>query len=239
LVEKFNLLRPLMEHMPLVKRLSKAGKRRSAEVIAWALIDSCILDIHTILRDGDETNPSILTLVRPFLRRNRERNAKFLDCLETQYSDWPIYWPEQGDKPWPPNLIQAWKEDHYRQNQARHPEFQRIVNLLARDWGSLQTESQRFFVVRNNWIAHYELERDSQTGRFRHPEMPNLVELYPVLKRVVRIITRSVARFALLLKGTDISPEEFQRGVKKTATIFWNLRRPSDGDFDRCRRQKK
>jgi hypothetical protein len=58
--------------------------------------------------------------------------------------------------------------------------------------------------------------------------MPTLAELYPVLKRVVRIITRSVAHFALLLNGTDISPEEFQRGVKETATIFWDLRRLSE-----------
>src|SRR5580692_5045922 len=79
LVASFEMLKPLMVDDQLVERLRSAGKYPGASIVAKALFNTCILDCHTLLKDGSETNPSIRTLVRPFLRGNRLKNG---DCLD-------------------------------------------------------------------------------------------------------------------------------------------------------------
>jgi hypothetical protein len=56
LVASFQILKPLMADDQLVERLRSAGKYPGASIVAKALFNTCILDCHTLLRDGGETN---------------------------------------------------------------------------------------------------------------------------------------------------------------------------------------
>jgi hypothetical protein len=221
LIASFQMLKPLMADDQLVERLRSAGKYPGASIVAKALFNTCILDCHTLLKDGSETNPSVLTLVRPFLRGNRPKNADFLERLTTVYSDWPIYWPETLGEPWPPELIQAWKDRHNQENEARRREFWETIDALALDWGQLQRASEQLVDVRHQWIAHHEVERDPATQNFRPPDLPTIGALYATLEEMVPVIVRSVAHLALVLRSTDIGPEEFERLMKHQADIFW------------------
>jgi hypothetical protein len=221
LVASFQMLKPLMADDPLVERLRSAGKYPGASIVAKALFNTCILDCHTLLKDGSETNPSIRTLVRPFLRGNRLKNGDSLDRLATLFSQWPIYWPEAPGEPWPPELIQAWKDRHDQENEARRREFWETIDALALDWGQLQRASEQLVDVRNQWIAHNEVERDPVMQNFRPPDLPTIGALYAILEEVVPVIVRSVAHLALILRNTDIGPEEFERLMKQHADIFW------------------
>jgi hypothetical protein len=113
LVANFRMLRPLVIHRPLARRLFKEGKTPGASLVATAIFEACILSGWTLIFDDGPTNPSLGQLMRPFHKKQRERNAELLKRLEVGYSEWPIYWPET-DKPWPPELIQAWKDAHNR-----------------------------------------------------------------------------------------------------------------------------
>jgi len=221
LVASFQILKPLMGDDQLVERLRSAGKYPGASIVAKALFNTCILDCHTLLRDGSETNPSIRTLVRPFLHRNRPRNAAFLDRLATLFSQRPIYWPEASGEPWPPELIQAWKDRHDQENEPRRREFWEKIDALVLDWGQLQSPSKQLVDVRNQWIAHNEVERDPATRNFRPPDLPTIGALYAALEAVVPVIIRSVTHLALVLTNTDIGPEEFERLMKEQSDIFW------------------
>jgi hypothetical protein len=75
--------------------------------------------------------------------------------------------------------------------------------------------------VRNQWIAHNEVERDPVMQNFRPPDLPTIGALYAILEEVVPVIVRSVAHLALILRNTDIRPEEFERLMKQHADIFW------------------
>src|SRR5437588_144788 len=68
LVAAFQMLRPLLENETLRKRLQKEGKQKATSLIAHALFEACVLDCYTILIDNEETNPSLCTLARPFLK---------------------------------------------------------------------------------------------------------------------------------------------------------------------------
>jgi hypothetical protein len=56
-------------------------------MVRSALLDSCIVMIYKLLIDGEDTNPSLRTMVRPFLPRNREKCSELLAILEHDYSD--------------------------------------------------------------------------------------------------------------------------------------------------------
>jgi hypothetical protein len=183
LVASFQMLKPLMADDPLVERLRSAGKYPGASIVAKALFNTCILDCHTLLKDGSETNPSIRTLVRPFLRGNRLKNGDSLDRLATLFSQWPIYWPEAPGEPWPPELIQAWKDRHDQENEARRREFWETIDALALDWGQLQRASEQLVDVRDQWIAHHEVERDPVMQNFRPPDLPTMAHCTPSWKR--------------------------------------------------------
>jgi hypothetical protein len=75
--------------------------------------------------------------------------------------------------------------------------------------------------VRDQWIAHHEVERDPPTQNFRPPDLPTIGALYATLEEMVPVIVRSVAHLALVLRSTDIGPEEFERLMKQRADIFW------------------
>jgi hypothetical protein len=76
--------------------------------------------------------------------------------------------------------------------------------------------------VRNQWIAHNEVERDPATRNFRPPGLPTIGALYAALEAVVPVIVRSVTHLALVLRNTDIGPEEFERLMKQQSDIFWD-----------------
>jgi len=85
LVAAFQMLRPLLKNKALQKRFENERKDKPLSLIVVALFETCILDCYTLLADGDEGNPSLCTLTRPF--RNRKDNAKLLDRLASLYSD--------------------------------------------------------------------------------------------------------------------------------------------------------
>ena len=88
LVRSFEMLIPAATNEGLIARFTSADGSWGFGLIRMQLIERCVLGIHKLLADGDDTNPSLLTLVRPFLPRNRERCAQLLEILRSDYSDW-------------------------------------------------------------------------------------------------------------------------------------------------------
>lgn len=222
LVATFSMLRPTMIHKPLVKRLFQQGKQPGASLIATALFEISILNAWTLIYDDKPTNPSLGQMMRPFHRKRRECNAELLKRLETRYSERPIYWPESRE-PWPPNLIQAWKDRHNQETEARRQEFWNVLDALSRDWGLLCRTFEPLSDVRKRFVAHYELERDPEDGSFRQAEISSLADLYLALNQSVKIIAQMVANLATVLMNTDIGSPQFQRLSRRNAAIFWDL----------------
>jgi hypothetical protein len=222
LVANFRMLRPLVIHKPLVRRLFKEGKTPGASLVATALFEACILSAWTLIFDDGPTNPSLGQLMRPFHKKQREHNAEFLKRLEIRYSEWPIYWPESKE-PWPPELIQAWKDEHDRKTEVRRQEFWNVLDELSRDWGILCKTFEPLRKVRTKFIAHYEVERDPGDGSFRQAEISHLPELHLALNQSVKIIARMTVNLAGILNNADIGAQEFQGISRRQAAIFWNL----------------
>jgi hypothetical protein len=222
LVATFSMLRPTMIHKPLVKRLFKQGKQPGASLIATALFEICILNAWTLIFDDEPTNPSLGQMMRPFHRKRRQSNAELLKRLEARYSERPIYWPESPE-PWPPQLIQGWKDRHKQETELRRQEFWNVLDALALDWGLLCRTFEPLRDVRKKFVAHYELERDPEDGSFRQAEISPLPELYSALKQSVNIIAQIVANLATILVNTDIGSPEFRRLSRRNAAIFWEL----------------
>jgi hypothetical protein len=202
LANTFAMLTPLCTDKGLEDRLFKSGKLLGASPVARALFNTCVLDVCTLLLDDDQTkiNPSLKRLIRPFLRKAREKNSGLLDRLATLYS----------------------------KNQDRRRQFrdaaEKWAEVLTSDWAQLQKASEQLVQLRKQWIAHNEVKWNPTTQRYCGPDrMKSTVELYPDLKVVVLIITRSVVHLARILGKGEIKLKKFERKIKEQSAIFWDL----------------
>jgi AbiU2 len=105
LVADFYMLKPMFTDESLQGRFTH-NRAHGFLLIANALQTECILAVSRLLNDGQANNPSLRTIIRPFLRRNRERYAELLIRLESKYSDWEIT-TEEDRKKLPPELAEA------------------------------------------------------------------------------------------------------------------------------------
>jgi hypothetical protein len=88
LVAFYHLLAPPWQLQTLIDRFNGTVRLSGFKLVRSALLDTCILAITKLLVDGDDTNPSLLTMVRPFLQGNRQKRGELLQILEFDYSDW-------------------------------------------------------------------------------------------------------------------------------------------------------
>jgi len=88
LIQTYHMLVPPWTVQTVIERFNKTERARGFEMVRGSLLDTCILAITKLLLDREETNPSLLTMVRPFLAGNRPRRAELLQILEHDYSDW-------------------------------------------------------------------------------------------------------------------------------------------------------
>jgi hypothetical protein len=224
LVATFHMLRPLMKNRALTKRLEKRGKAPSVSLIATALFEACVLDSYTILVDSKETNPSLCTLIRPFLKKNREANSKLIDRLANLYSEYKPYWPDAsivGE--FSAEDRARWITKNRRSNAGKRGAFRRIVNQLASDWGTLAKAGQQFSEFRTNFVAHLILRFDQASGRFSLGTGAKPIELYTHIEDLLPILTRSLANLATILGIGADRLNVFERRAKKNARIFWDL----------------
>jgi hypothetical protein len=198
------MLKPLLKNESFKKRLVRESKGNVGWRLVTVLFDACILDCRTLIADHADANPSLRTLVHPFLRGNRQKNRKLLDRLASLYMGRPI-------------------TSNKRQSAARLLKFDRTVDRLAADWGLLTKTSKNLNIVRDKMIAHHELEHDAATNTYSDVQMPTLGELYSALEKAIDIIKHSVANLALVLMDADITLKDFEREIKKDVALFWAL----------------
>ena len=225
LVAAFHMLRPLLKNEILQKRLEEGGKREAGTLIATALFEACVLDCYTILVDNQENNPSLCTLVRPFLKKNRTKNPRMSDELARIYSDRSSYWPDASivgtlsaeDR-------EALIAKNKKANAGRRLAFRGMLERLGRDWAPLAEASQRFRGLRTIFIAHSILEYDETTQRYSYPEMAQPKELCATVEAILPIIARSMATLAFVLGVGAERIGEFAQRAKEDAAIFWDLK---------------
>lgn len=225
LVSAFQMLRPLLRNKTLQKRLINGGKQRSTSLVSTALFEACVLDCYTILIDSKENNPSLRTLVRPFLTKNRRKDPRLSDELARIYSDRSPCWPDAA-------VVGIFSAEDQRAliankekaNAERRLAFERMLNRLARDWARLERASQHFPVFRTHFIAHSILERDAATERYAYPQMPKPNELCATIEKILPIVTRSIATLAFILGVGAERIGEFAQRAKEDAAIFWDLK---------------
>jgi hypothetical protein len=73
----FASLTPLVKDKELEERLAKANKLLPTSPVSRALFNSCVVDVHVLLKGHEDANPSLLRLVRPFLRKNAQRTSRY------------------------------------------------------------------------------------------------------------------------------------------------------------------
>lgn len=124
-------------------------------------------DCYTIFIDSKENNPSLRTLVRPFLTKNRTKDPRLSDELARIYSDRSPYWPDAA-------VVGEFSAEDQRAliaknekaNAERRLAFERILDRLARDWARLDVQvSTSLFFARTSlriqfWSA---MQRPSAT----------------------------------------------------------------------------
>jgi hypothetical protein len=224
LVAAFHMLKPLMKNRGLKKRLEREGKSTSVSLVATVLFESCVLDCYTILVDSQETNPSLCTLTRPFLKRNRADNSKLIDRLTNLYSEYKPYWPPASKTGvFSPEDRSKWITKNRQSNAGRRGAFRRIVNQLTSDWPKLAQASQQLPSFRTNFVAHLILRYDQSTERFNLGTTAKPSELYADIENLLPVLTRSIANLATILGIGADRLNVFERRAKKNARIFWNL----------------
>jgi|SRR5271165_854646 len=154
LIENYHLMVPPWTDQTLIDRYNRTNRARGLDLVRDSLLDTCILSITKLLFDGDDTNPSLLTMVRPFLRSNREKYAELLKILELDYSDWERTITGEKRRETPPEILEMFDKQDREAALARHAEFQERMDRVASDWPALYRASQTFTDVRNKWIAH-------------------------------------------------------------------------------------
>ena len=168
-------------------------------MVRGSLLDTCILAVTKLLLDGDETNPSLLTMVRPFLPGNRVRHDELLKILEHDYSNWHRHITDEERRTQPEWVIKMLEEQNEKDAEACRQEFWRRVDAVAADWPSLAQAGSKIRPVRNQWIAHFEVEYDPAEKKYKPTELPALLTVYRTIEEVVPIITESVSQFGRYL----------------------------------------
>lgn len=226
LVAFYHLLVLPWRNQPLIDRLNGTRRLAGFKMMRSALLDTSILAITKLLVDGDDTNPSLLTMVRPFLKGNRQKRAELLQILEFDYSDWArrISAEERSSNPeW---AIKMFEQEGQRHAEACRKEFWERADAIASDWPKLMKASEKFTRVRNKWIAHFEVEYDSKTKEYKPVDLPSLREVYLTIEEIVPTITETVSHLAGLLKNLDISTEQFADCAHRDAFAFWEITEP-------------
>jgi AbiU2 len=223
LVATYCMLVPSWTLQTLIDRFNETSRVAGFELMRSALLDSCILTTTKLLLDGDDTNPSLLTMVRPFLRRNRQKYADLLQILEHDYSDWHTYISEQGRQSLPDWAVKVFEEQGGKDAEASRKEFWERADMITADWSKLTQAREKFIPVRNQWIAHFEVEYDASAKEYKPVKLPSLREVYLTIQEVVPIITESVSHVAGLFKGLDISTEQWASIANRDAFAFWEI----------------
>jgi AbiU2 len=227
LVATYHLLVPAWSLQTLIDRFKGTERVSGFELVRHSLLDSAILIITKLLRDGDDTNPSLLTMVRPFLSGNRQRHADLLRILEHDYADRGMLLSPEWRQGLPDWAIKQLQEQDQKDAEVRRKEFWERADTIATDWPKLAQASEKFLEVRNKWIAHLEVEYDPVAKEYKPLALPSLLEIYLGLKDVVPTITQSVSHLAGLFEGLDISTEQFAEMAKGHALAFWEIPEPS------------
>ena len=227
LVATYHLLVPPWTDQMLIDRFNQTSSQQGFQLVRSALLDSCILMIYKLLTDGGDTNPSLRTMVRPFLHGNREKCSELLEILEHDYSDGHTHVSQQESETAPDWVIKALEEKDKEHAEACREEFSQRADLIASDWPKLEQASHTINRVRGRWTAHLEVEYDSTIKEYRPVDQTSLLEVYQTVQKVVPVITESVSHLAGLLKGLDINPGQWEEIAKREALDFWQISDPS------------
>lgn len=223
LVSNYHLMVIPWARQPIIDRFNRTARLQGFELVRVSLLDTCILAITRLLLDGDDTNPSLCTMMRPFLRGNRHKRAELLQILEHDYSDWHRRIGSEERQNNPKWVIQMLEEQGEKDAEACRKEFWERADTIAADWPKLIKASETFHDVRNKWIAHFEVEFDPGTKEYKPVKLPALREVYDGIEAVVPTITESVSHLAGLIKSLDISPDQFAGVAKQSAAAFWEV----------------
>lgn len=208
---------------PVINRFNQTDRVQGLELVRSSLLNTCILAITKLLLDGDDTNPSLLTMVRPFLPGNRQKHAELLTILESKYSDWGQVITEDERRNNPPEIIELFAKINREDAQKRHAEFKERADKVASDWPKLANASERLRPVRNQWVAHFEVEYDPSTKEYKPPPLPPLKEVYQLIEKVIPIITENVFHLAGLFKNLDNSPNQWAEISRREASKYWEI----------------
>jgi hypothetical protein len=225
LVSNYHLMVIPWTRQPVIDRFNKTARGPGFKLVRASLLDTCILAITRLLLDGDDSNPSLCTMMRPFLRRNREKRAELLQILEQDYSDWHRRISPEERRNEPEWAIKMFEEQDEKDAQACRKEFRERADAVAEDWPQLKKASAIFAPVRNKWLAHLELEYDAGTKESTTVQLPSIPEVYVGIQAVVPTITKSVSHLARLFKkNLSITPPEQSVSLaKQRAAAFWEI----------------
>ena len=223
LVRSFEMLVPAATDADLIARFHMTEGSWGFGLIKLQLIERCVLSIYKLLADGDDTNPSLLTLVRPFLRGNRKRYAELLEILRSDYSDWHKTISEEERRTRPAWEIAMFEQADEEDAAKARAEFDERADAIAADWPRLVEVSNIIAPVRGKWVAHRELEYDPVTKKYKTVPLPSVNEVYGTIARVVPIITDSVMHLLGLFRNLAIDPEDVRNFAKRDAAAFWRL----------------
>jgi len=208
-------------------------------LIKLQLIERCVLSIYKLLADGDDTNPSLLTLVRPFLRGNRKRYAELLEILRSDYSDWHKTISEEERRTRPAWEIAMFEQADEEDAAKARAEFDERADAIAADWPRLVEVSNIIAPVRGKWVAHRELEYDPVTKKYKTVPLPSVNEVYGTIARVVPIITDSVMHLLGCSETSQSIPKTFEILLSATRLPFGDsLELPRLGPKTRCLTQR-
>jgi hypothetical protein len=167
LVRSFEMLVPAATDADLIARFHMTEGSWGFGLIKMQLIERCVLSIYKLLADGDDTNPSLLTLVRPFLRGNRKRYAELFEILRSDYSDWHKTISEEERRTRPAWEIAMFEQADEEDAAKARAEFDARADAIAADWPRLVEVSNIIAPVRGKWVAHRELEYDPVTKKYK------------------------------------------------------------------------
>jgi hypothetical protein len=192
-------------------------------MVRSALLDTCILTITKLLVDSDDTNPSLHTMVRPFLKGNRQKRAELLQILEFDYSDWARRISAEERKTNPDWAIKMFEEEGERHAEACRKEFWKRADAIAADWPALTRAAGKFIPVRNKWIAHFELVYDPSAKEYKPVDLPSLQDVYFTIEAIVPTITGIISHLAGLFENLALSTDQFAEFAKRDASAFWEI----------------
>jgi AbiU2 len=190
LVVVYKLLVPPWSEQALIDHFTQTSSQQAFQLVRSALLDSCILIIYKLLTDGEGTNPSLRTMVRPFLHGNREKCSELLEILEHDYSDGHTYVSQQESETAPDWVIKALEERDKEHVKACREKFWERADLIASDWPKLEQASHTINRVRSRCTAHLEVEYDSTIKEYRPVDQTSLLEVYQTVQKVVPIVLR-------------------------------------------------